>query len=419
MGLSRDLMEKLIQGYRPPSDTHFSPSRSASNQPTSPVATSPVAAPPSVSSSRLSSDHESSPVVEMVAHRASLQWLSPEVIEPNPLQPRLPEEQQAVDSLRESLAACGQIVPAVVRRLSEGEKPYRLIEGHRRWEAIRQLNQDASAPPRQLLCYVVECTPSEEAVFVLAANLNRQEFRYLSLAYAMRQIVESGVSQKELGVAIGWDPAAISRCLRLTRLPADTLSFINTRRWSFRKLSLTIDACLRQGRVLEEITPEDLLAAAAPQTSSRRWRFSITLPPDAGTSAPDLTRRQALTRYYSECATGARELWNILQTEATTPLPLEEQIAAVLSPALAILRREVLSAGPVGDASPEFDPALWLREKFMQLWEQSATVETTVETSAPSPTVPPSDISSAGNHPPAVELPPTGTSVSPAGKHDG
>ena len=414
MGLSRDLMEKLIQGYRPSPDTHFFPSRSASDQPTS-----PVAARPSVSSPRLSSDQESSPVVEMVAHRASLQWLSPEVIEPNPLQPRLPDEQQAVASLRESIAACGQIVPAVVRPLSGGGKSYRLIDGHRRWEAVRQFNQNSGTPPRQLLCYVVECTPPEEALFVLAANLNRQDFRYLPLAFAMRQIVESGVSQKELAVAIGWDPAAISRCLRLTRLPADTLSFISTRRWSFRKLSTTIEACLRQGRVLEEITPEDLLAAAAPRTSPRRWHFSITFPPAAATSAPDLTRRQALTRYYSECVTGARELWNILQTEATTPLPLEEQIAAVLSPALAILRREVLSASPAGDASPEVDPALWLREKFMQLWEQSATVETSVETSAPSPTVPPSDVSSAGNHPPAVEFPPTGTSVPPAGKHDG
>jgi ParB/RepB/Spo0J family partition protein len=248
MGLNRQLIQQLMQGYRPdrrPRDSARDsglPSPPPSGATFSGVSEAPTAG-------------GLAPGWELFAGRSQLVWLPLDQIESHPLQPRLDTEYQDLTELKDSLREYGQIVPAVARR--EGER-FRLLEGHRRWYAWKEIQAEDPATPRRLLTYVIDCQPEEEAILLLAANINRREFHYFPLAHAMHEIVERGILQKDLARAIGWDPALVCRYLRLVKLPEETRHYLQRQGWPFRRINLAIDKCLRNGRDISTIRPEDL-----------------------------------------------------------------------------------------------------------------------------------------------------------------
>ena len=63
-----------------------------------------------------------------------------DLIEPNPYQPRMSFDQEALEELAESIKTLGLIQPITVRRKSDGR--YQIISGERRFRACRLADMD-------------------------------------------------------------------------------------------------------------------------------------------------------------------------------------------------------------------------------------------------------------------------------------
>ena len=64
-----------------------------------------------------------------------------DLIEPNPYQPRMTFDEQALEELSESIKALGLIQPITVRSRSEGK--YQIVSGERRYRACRMAGRYA------------------------------------------------------------------------------------------------------------------------------------------------------------------------------------------------------------------------------------------------------------------------------------
>ena len=133
----------------------------------------------------------------------------------NQLQPRKVFEDDALRVLAESIRRFGVLQPVVVRR-SDGDKPFELIAGERRWRAS-ELAGKPTVP-----AVVRNSTEESSLVEALVENLHREDLNPLEEAAAFRQLLDDfGVTHSELGDRLGKGRATISNSVRLLELPAD------------------------------------------------------------------------------------------------------------------------------------------------------------------------------------------------------
>jgi ParB family transcriptional regulator, chromosome partitioning protein len=133
-------------------------------------------------------------------------------IRPNPNQPRVHFDDEALSSLAASIQAVGVLQPVLVRTL--GGEEYELVAGERRWRAARR----ASLQTIPALVQDVDDVASLERALV--ENLHRQDLGALEEAAAYQQLLEDfGFTHDELGARLGRSRSAITNSLRLFQLP--------------------------------------------------------------------------------------------------------------------------------------------------------------------------------------------------------
>ncbi|MCL2395525.1 MAG: ParB/RepB/Spo0J family partition protein [Acidimicrobiaceae bacterium] len=132
-------------------------------------------------------------------------------IRPNPHQPRVAFDEEALAGLTASIRQVGVLQPILVRSLEDGV--YELIAGERRWRAAKR----AGLPTIPALCRNVdEAAGMEQA---LVENLHRQDLNPLEEAAAFQQLIEDfGLTHEQLSNRIGKSRAAITNTLRLFQL---------------------------------------------------------------------------------------------------------------------------------------------------------------------------------------------------------
>lgn len=141
-----------------------------------------------------------------------------EQIAPNPRQPRVAFDADALEELAASIRAHGVIQPLIVSRRAEDgdDQPggYLLIAGERRLRAAR-LAGLARVP-----VVVRETTPRELLELALVENLQRADLNPLEEAAAYRQLIdEFGLTQEAVAERAGKSRAAVANALRLLALP--------------------------------------------------------------------------------------------------------------------------------------------------------------------------------------------------------
>ncbi|MEC7828448.1 MAG: ParB/RepB/Spo0J family partition protein [Actinomycetota bacterium] len=147
-----------------------------------------------------------------------------EAIVVNQLQPRKVFEDEALKVLADSIQRFGVLQPVVVRP-SDGDKPYELIAGERRWRASEL------AGKRTVPAIVRNSNEESSLVEALVENLHRQDLNPLEEAAAFRQLLDDfGVTHSELGDRLGKGRATISNSIRLLELPADAQAAIAERK---------------------------------------------------------------------------------------------------------------------------------------------------------------------------------------------
>ena len=133
-------------------------------------------------------------------------------ITPNPRQPRVVFEEEALAELVHSLREVGLLQPVVVRPL--GADRYELIMGERRWRAAREAGFTA------IPAIVRETGDDQLLRDALLENLHRSQLNPLEEAAAYDQLLQDfGCTHDELAGRIGRSRPQISNTLRLLKLP--------------------------------------------------------------------------------------------------------------------------------------------------------------------------------------------------------
>ncbi len=146
--------------------------------------------------------------------KKSIDEISLDQIEVNPIQPRTDFNQNTLNELAESIRVQGIIQPITVRALTE--KTYQLISGERRFQASK-LAGLTSIP-----AYIRVANDQQMLEMALIENIQREDLNAIEVALSyQRLIAECHLKQEELGDRVGKNRTTVNNYLRLLKLPPD------------------------------------------------------------------------------------------------------------------------------------------------------------------------------------------------------
>ena len=132
-------------------------------------------------------------------------------IRPNPNQPRVQFDEEALDELAESIRQRGVLQPILLR--PEGED-YMIIAGERRWRAAQRARLHA------IPAIVREIDESTTSEIALIENIQRLDLNPLEEAEGYRQLIQRhGHTQDEVGRIVHKSRSHVANLLRLLDLP--------------------------------------------------------------------------------------------------------------------------------------------------------------------------------------------------------
>jgi ParB family chromosome partitioning protein len=133
-------------------------------------------------------------------------------VKPNPYQPRINFDKQALAELKDSIQEKGLIQPITVRKVNSH---FELIAGERRLRAAIEVGLD------KLPAYVMEVETKEEMLeLAIVENVQRERLNPIEQANAYQRLLkECKLTQDEIAQKIGKDRSTITNMLRLLRLP--------------------------------------------------------------------------------------------------------------------------------------------------------------------------------------------------------
>ncbi len=136
-----------------------------------------------------------------------------DAIEPNPYQPRIEIDQEALEALAASIRVHGVIQPLVVTHGAERGR-YVLIAGERRWRAARLAGLQA------VPVVVKDAVPRAMLELALVENVVRADLSPLEEAAAYRQLIDDfGLTQAAVAERVGRSRVSVTNTLRLLLLP--------------------------------------------------------------------------------------------------------------------------------------------------------------------------------------------------------
>jgi ParB family transcriptional regulator, chromosome partitioning protein len=178
---------------------------------------------------RLSEDRELSPAIvslltsENVGRSVGVKVISVDRIEPNPEQPRMVFDVDALHELSASIREHGVLQPILVRPL--GENRYQLVAGERRWRASREAGL-ATIP-----ALVEEIDDDTALEIAIIENLQREDLNPLEEASMYdRMIREHGYSIRRLAEKLGKDKGYLENRLRLADAPEEIRELVSLRK---------------------------------------------------------------------------------------------------------------------------------------------------------------------------------------------
>jgi ParB/RepB/Spo0J family partition protein len=178
---------------------------------------------------RLSEDRELSPAIvsllssEHAGRSVGVRVIPVDRIEPNPDQPRLVFDEDALHELASSIREHGVLQPILVRPL--GDNRYQLIAGERRWRASRE----ADLPTIPALVEEIDDDTALEISII--ENLQREDLSPLEEATMFdRMVHEHGYSIRKLADKLGKDKGYLENRLRLADAPDEIRELVSLRK---------------------------------------------------------------------------------------------------------------------------------------------------------------------------------------------
>ena len=204
-------------------------------------------------------------------------------IEPNPRQPRRDFDEEALQTLADSIRDNGLLQPLLVRRTASG---FQLIAGERRWRAARR------AGLTELPAVILEADDQRMTELALIENLQREDLNPLEEAESYRMLTEDfGLSQAEAAQRVGKSRPAVANAIRLLALPDEVCALLRDGRLSagHARALLTLEDPAQQKELAAKaadgglsVRQTERLAAALKKASSDKDEPQAPEGPEAG-----------------------------------------------------------------------------------------------------------------------------------------
>jgi len=152
-----------------------------------------------------------SPPADSTASRGGVREIDIARIKPNPDQPRVQFDEEALDELAESIRQRGVLQPILLRPAGED---FLIVAGERRWRAAQR------ARIHSIPAIVREMDESATAELALIENIQRQDLNPLEEAEGYRQLIHRhGHTQDDIGRLVHKSRSHVANLLRLLELP--------------------------------------------------------------------------------------------------------------------------------------------------------------------------------------------------------
>lgn len=145
--------------------------------------------------------------------KADILRIPVEYVEPNPFQPRMSFDQEALDELVESIKTLGLIQPITVRRINDGK--YQIISGERRFRACKAAGMD------MIPAYIRETDDQGMLEMAIVENIQRENLDPIEVAMSYQRLIdECKLTQEQMALRVGKKRSSVTNYLRLLNLPA-------------------------------------------------------------------------------------------------------------------------------------------------------------------------------------------------------
>ena len=185
-------------------------------------------------------------------------------IEPRIQQPREIFDEEALQSLADSIARYGLIQPITVRPLPSGY--YQIIAGERRWRAAR-LAGLTEVPVR-----IMEADDRTTAELALVENLQREDLNPMEEARGYQKLMQDyALTQEEAAAGVGKSRSAVANALRLLNLSAPVSEMVENGILSagHARTLLALEDPSLQKRAAEQVLAKTLSVRKTEQMVSR------------------------------------------------------------------------------------------------------------------------------------------------------
>ena len=136
-----------------------------------------------------------------------------DLIEPNPFQPRMNFDNEALQELAASIRSFGLIQPITVRR--KGNDKYQIISGERRYRASILAGMD------MIPAYIRDASDQGMLEMAIVENIQRENLDPIEVAMSYQRLMEEcRLTQEQMADRVGKKRASVANQLRLLRLPA-------------------------------------------------------------------------------------------------------------------------------------------------------------------------------------------------------
>ena len=148
-----------------------------------------------------------------ISSSADILRIPVDMIEPNPYQPRMSFDQEALDELADSIRTLGLIQPITVRPIAGNR--YQIISGERRFRACRLAGMD------MIPAYIRNANDQGMLEMAIVENIQRENLDPIEVAMSYQRLIdECSLTQEQMAFRVGKKRASVTNFLRLLKLPA-------------------------------------------------------------------------------------------------------------------------------------------------------------------------------------------------------
>ena len=145
---------------------------------------------------------------------ASVTEIPLDKIVPNPYQPRMTFDEDALAELSESIKVLGIIQPLTLRLMPDGN--YQIISGERRYRA------SLAAGLGSVPAYIRKADDAAMLEMAIVENIQRENLDAIETAIGFQRLIdECELTQEAMAIRVGKKRATVTNYLRLLRLPPE------------------------------------------------------------------------------------------------------------------------------------------------------------------------------------------------------